>query len=110
MSRQPAPSLVVLMTLGKCLLGLAIGVYMAHLLTAGIDEQITDHRPVVQSSTLIPESCWRADEAPGAAIPSHVVWERPSGAVTYSKALTGPALDTLFGDGDLPGRALAFCK
>lgn len=42
-------------------------------------------------------------------IPTHVVWQRPSGRAIVSARLVGPALETLFGDGHLSGRAIAFC-
>lgn len=51
--------------------------------------------------------CWSSGE--NHPLPGHVIWQHPDGTTVYSKALTGPALDTLFGDGHLAGRPIAFC-
>lgn len=56
-------------------------------------------------------TCWHGD-APtryAEAVPTHVVWQRPSGHAVVSSRLVGPALDTLFGDGSLAGQPIAFC-
>lgn len=105
----------------KALAVLAMGLYLLHLMTAGVDEQTTDRRDQVEIQKVPAKSapvtiwkrhkghCWRKDQDPLAEIPGHVIWERPDGRAVYSKALTGPALDTTFGLGDLPGRPIAFC-
>lgn len=101
----------------KALAILAMGLYLLHLMTAGVDEQTTDRREQVEvqdaPSTVWERHdrhCWKGDEEPLVEIPGHVVWQHPDGRVVYSKALTGPALDTTFGSGDLPGRPIGFCK
>lgn len=54
--------------------------------------------------------CWTGSAPLDVRIPGHVIWQHPDGRTVYSARLTGPALETLFGDGDLPGRAIAFCR
>lgn len=55
--------------------------------------------------------CWTsaAPDRYADAVPTHVVWHRADGRAVVSARLVGPALDTLFGDGDLAGRPIAFC-
>lgn len=54
--------------------------------------------------------CWTGEAPPDVDMPGHVVWQHPDGRVVYSARLVGPALDTLFGSGDLAGQAVAFCR
>lgn len=56
------------------------------------------------------DDCWRGSQPPLAAVPGHVIWQRPSGVTTYSARLVGPALNTTFGDGHLAGTPIAFCR
>lgn len=90
--------------------GALLGLLLIHWLTAGHDDIIG--QPILEQpvKTELREGCWRSGDTPQASIPGHVIWQHPDGRTVYSKALTGPALDTLFGDGDLPGRAIAFCR
>lgn len=54
--------------------------------------------------------CWTGDAPADVEIPGHVVWQHADGRTVYSERLVGPALDTLFGEGNLPGHAVAFCR
>lgn len=91
---------------------LAAGV-LAHWMSAGADdiaEPIDRPNAEVAPITLLEEhpECWQ-DGGPAAVLPGHVIWRHPDGTTVYSAKLVGPALDTLFADGNLPGVAIAFC-
>lgn len=101
----------------QILLGLATGLYVAHLLTAGVAHQTVDTRP----DTVAPNSpqavlakhradCWTGDAPADVTLPGHVIWQYPDGRTVHSRELVGPALETVFGDDDLPGRPIAFCR
>lgn len=91
--------------------------YATHILVTGlptIDAERGDitgsNTPGTPAAVLVAHpDCWTTN-APAGVIPGHVIWQHPDGRTVYSKALTGPALDTLFGDGDLAGRPVAFCR
>lgn len=55
--------------------------------------------------------CWTGEAPPAmrGKIPGHVLWQHTDGRTVYSARLVSPALDSLFSDGTLPGRAVAFC-
>ena len=84
---------------------------VAAWLTAGVDDVTRPIAPHSPESVLAKhgDDCWNAGGG-GGALPGHVVWQHPDGTTVYSKALVGPALDTIFADGDLPGHAVAFCN
>lgn len=91
--------------------------YVTHAFTAGHDNIIEPVRPPVANApaTVLEkhaDDCWtgtppldQVDTIPGA-----VIWQHPDGRAVYSTKLVGPALDTLFADGDLPGQPVAFCR
>lgn len=56
-------------------------------------------------------ACWQgpAPRRFAEAVPTHVVWQHVGGRTVVSSRLVGPALETLFADGTLEGRAVAFC-
>lgn len=54
--------------------------------------------------------CWTGEQPDDVESPGAVIWQHPDGRTVYSTTLVGPALDTLFADGDLPGRPIAFCR
>lgn len=54
--------------------------------------------------------CWTGKAPADVDMPGHVIWQHPDGRTVYSARLVGPALDTIFADGNLPGRAVAFCR
>ena len=55
--------------------------------------------------------CWKgaAPTRYADTIPTHVIWQHADGRTVVSSRLVGPALDTLFADGTLEGRTVAFC-
>ena len=56
------------------------------------------------------QNCWTGDAPKDVVYPGHVIWQHPDGKTVYSKKLVDPALDAIFGDGDLEGRPIAFCR
>lgn len=56
-------------------------------------------------------ACWQGPAPRRYAddVPTHVVWQHVDGRTVVSSRLVGPALDTLFGDGELEGAPVAFC-
>jgi hypothetical protein len=86
--------------------------YLTHLLTSGPDEIVS--RPAVENSAAAMlathgETCWQGEAPDDVEMPGHVLWTYPDGETVYSARLVGPALETTFGDGNLPGRPTAFC-
>lgn len=99
--------------------GLAMGataLYLTHALTAGHDNIIEPvERPAAEGApaTVLEQhadDCWTGEAPEGADFPGAVIWQHPDGRTVYSKRLVGPALDAIFGEGDLPGRVIAFCR
>jgi hypothetical protein len=86
--------------------------YLTHLLTAG-PERIVSRPPVANSAPAMlaehGDTCWTGEAPADAGIPGHVLWRHPDGETVYSARLVGPALETTFGDGNLPGSPVAFC-
>jgi hypothetical protein len=109
--------MAVYLTAFKGVIGVIIAVYLAYVFTAVGDHvhRIPVQRPHAQDSPVAVmakhgDDCWTGAAPDPSIIPGHVVWQHPDGTTVYSRRLTGPALETLFGDGNLPGRAIAFCK
>ena len=74
-------------------------------------EAPSDAERVAEAAEAAGLTCW-AGAAPAehaGTIPSTVVWHYPSGRLVVSTRLVGPALEAIFGDGDLPGHAVSFC-
>ena len=92
---------------GACLL-------VSHLVPSTVTYAKPDPAPVVEPdrATVLVErhDCWRGEAPDDVDMPGHVVWQHPDGRTVYSARLVGSALDTLFGDGDLAGRPIAFCR
>ena len=86
--------------------------YLTHLLTSG-PERIVSRPPVANTASTVlaehAETCWQGEAPDDVEIPGHVVWRYPDGETVYSARLVGPALETTFGSGNLPGSPVAFC-
>lgn len=117
MIRRPT-RLWVLDTLKGALL-FAIALYLAHAFTAGHDNIVGDvessQENSVQSSPQTAyekhaEDCWTGDAPADVEYPGHVIWQHPDGTTVYSARLVDDALDAIFGDGDLAGSPIAFCR
>jgi len=70
------------------------------------------HSPeaVIAKHPVDGDHCWTGEPPKDVEYPGHVIWQKPSGYTVYSAKLVGPALETIFGDGHLAGRAIAFCR
>lgn len=105
------------LSLRRCLwLALLVGTFMLAQalipasMTYGDSAPTLPHQPSRAEVLVERHACWTGDAPDNVDVPGHVVWQHPDGRTVYSARLVGPALDTLFADGNLPGRAIAFCS
>ena len=105
------------LTARRCLsVALFVGAYLlvAHLVPATMTYAEPQPAPVVEPTRaeVLAErhDCWQGEAPEDVDMPGHVVWQHPDGRTVYSARLVGPALDTLFGDGNLAGSPVAFCR
>lgn len=54
--------------------------------------------------------CWQGEAPDDVDVPGSVVWQYVDGRTVRSARLVQPALEKLFGAGNLPGRPVAFCR
>lgn len=101
----------------RCLyLALGVGAFVLGSSLLPTPMEYDDHKALPEDSQSRAEvlveryGCWSGEAPPDVDMPGHVVWQHADGRTVYSERLVGPALDTLFGDGDLAGRPIAFCR
>lgn len=115
--RQDTPAFVrVLVPIRNAVVALGLALLAYHWMTAGLDEVTTPvERPPAEGSPSTvfdrhADDCWTGEAPADVDYPGAVIWQHPDGRTVYSTRLVDQALDTLFADGDLPGRPIAFCR
>lgn len=102
---------------------IAAAFLLTHWLTGGAQSMTFEDAPAAPEKPLPKSSpayvlgqhaddCWQGDPPADMVgeIPGAVIWQHTNGSTVYSTRLVGPALDTIFGDGDLAGTPIAFCR
>ena len=98
----------------KALAVAAMALFLAYVALDAPERVVADRAPVTTSPAYLldqhGDDCWTGEQPADVDFPGHVIWQHPDGRTVYSARLVGPALDAIFGDGDLQGDIVAFCR